>query len=229
MHRKGNLNGPSVLVIEDFLFRRYGDLKWWPSETADEMAIGAILTQNTSWKNVEKSLSNLRYLDALSCGQIVSMPESELEKAIRSSGFFRQKSMRIKAMCRAVYEEFGNFESMAKIADLEYARSFLSSLNGIGRETMNSILLYGLGFPVFVMDKYTGRIISRLGYDLEESRKELPEGVIEKALKHDVPRLRNLHAMFVEVGKNHCRKSPICGSCPLEKICDYSGKDEIVP
>lgn len=210
----------SVALVYEKLYSRMGDLGWWPAETPDEVVIGSILTQNTNWNNVEKSLDRLRHNGLMSLGDLASADRAALASIIRSSGFYNQKSSRLIDLSRRIHENYGGLEGMADETTLDLA-SFLDGVKGVGRETRDSILLYALDRPVFVMDKYTERIFRRTGHieghdGLTDFRDRIP-----KLLGYDVDKLKNFHGMIVQLAKDHCRKNPICRGCPLSETCDY--------
>ncbi|KAA8922773.1 endonuclease III domain-containing protein [Thermoplasma sp.] len=204
-------------TVYDDLFRIYGDLHWWPADSKDEVVIGAILTQNTSWKNVEKAMKSLKERHLNSLAEISRCDVKDLAEIIRSSGFYNQKAERLISLSRSVIDRFGGLEN---IRDAGVAESFFSSMKGIGRETLDSILLYALDFPVFVVDKYTIRFLERCygipGKGIRES--------VEAEIK-DVDRLKNLHAMIVQISKDHCKKIPECDGCPLNSKCRYYDRE----
>jgi endonuclease-3 related protein len=206
-----------ILSAASMLEARYGDLNWWPGESRDEILIGAILTQNTSWENVEKSLSELRKRGMLDIRVIAETDENVLSGLIRSSGFYRIKAARLIAVCRSIAAA-GGFESLEKKTTME-AEDFLLALNGIGGETAESILCYILGREVFVVDRYTTRIFSRLGMDNAIHRNYI-RSLVEKTIKGKGS-MKNFHATLVQLGKEHCRSRPYCNGCPLSRMCEY--------
>lgn len=202
------------------LFARFGDLHWWPGDTPDEILIGAVLTQNTSWKNVEKSMIQLKARGLLSIERLASTDEVVLQGVIRSSGFFRQKSRYLIGIASAIVNGYDTLNSM-QMRPTRELEVFLAPLPGIGRETMDSILLYALDKRVFVIDAYTLRILGRL----DRQRIHLPDEIRSDVLRSrsfTVKSLKNYHAMLVELGKRYCRKNPLCGDCPLNQVCDYA-------
>ncbi len=201
--------------IYDDLFRVYGDLGWWPAETAEEVVVGAILTQNTGWKNVEMALKSMKENGIFTMNDIENTGTEKLSDIIRSSGFHNQKAIRLKNLASSIIEKYGNLDNMK---DQDDAYSFLSSMNGIGPETRDSILLYALNFPVFVVDKYTIRFLSRYAGVMDE--KNLGENA-KKELLH-VQKLKNFHAMIVQISKDYCRKKPECERCPVNEKCYYA-------
>lgn len=209
----------STDIIYSLLYGKYGDLGWWPAETPDEVVIGAILTQNTSWNNVEKCIENLKRHALITLETLKSASINNIRELIRSSGFFNQKAERLKRIAMAIVDTYGSLEGMQSHTDHELAH-FLGSLNGVGSETMESIMLYALSRPFFVMDKYTYRIFSRIGFPVASSREEIRERIAQD-LCYNIERMKNYHAMLVYLGKDHCRTKPICDGCPLSEICDY--------
>ena len=205
--------------LDDLLYRRYGNTNWWPAETRDEVIIGTILTQNTSWSNVEKAIGKLRLAGCLSLDRICKVSQEELETLIRSAGFYRQKAQRLKGLACSVMERYGGIEGLLA-APADEVRQFLSSLKGVGRETLDSILLYALDFPEFVVDKYTLRIFNRTGI-LKEPTIETVKEAVGSSWISDLNRLKNLHGMIVYLGKDHCRTKPVCNDCPLFEKCWY--------
>ncbi len=207
-------------TIYTVLFETMGDLGWWPADTPDEVTIGTILTQNTSWNNVEKALGKLREAGLLSLRGISGTDTETLSALIRSSGFHNQKAKRLKDLSGKILTEYGTLEDMATRSIAEIA-DFLRPINGIGQETLDSILLYALDKPVFIMDNYTWRIFSRLGIISDYNRRvELKERVPAQ-LSNDVEKLKNFHGLLVELAKKHCKKKPACSGCPLSGSCKY--------
>jgi len=230
------------------LQQAYGRQHWWPGRSRFEVILGAFLTQNTAWKNVELALRNLRRARGLSVKAIRHMPEKQLAALIRPSGYFRQKAKRIKDCVRYLDAEWGGslrgLLGSSRDATLEESRERLLHLQGVGRETADSILLYAGNHPIFVVDAYTRRILTRHGlifanadYDdvrllVEEALSARPLALAEeKNLGHmPSPMSRNqrselaqhyneLHGLFVQVGKKHCHKAqPDCDGCPLQRF-----------
>lgn len=212
-----------ILQIYSQLFKRYGEQHWWPGETVFEIIIGAILTQNTSWANVEKTIKILKDKDLLTPEKIYSLPEKTLAHLIRSSGFYNQKAKRIKFFVE-FYADFGFNPEKLKHSDS--LREKLLSIKGIGEETADSILLYALETPYFVIDSYTKRLFFRLGYTENEniSYKDLQD-IFHKALPQDVELYKEYHALIVIHCKEHCKKTPLCYNCPLTTHCKYYIKE----
>ena len=210
--------------IYSILRKRFGFLDWWPGDTRDEVIIGAILTQNTAWVNVEKAIANLKQEDALDLRKISGIRAQALERMIRPSGFFRQKAKRLKAFADYVCCTYGGLDELFSKGSKELRKELLS-LDGIGMETADSIILYAANKPVFVIDAYTRRIMSRLyGMAREPGYEELQES-ISRGIREDVGLYKDFHAQFVTLGKNYCRKEPLCGSCPLLESCARAAAD----
>ena len=207
-----------LLRIYKTLDRFYGDLHWWPGETPFEVAVGAILTQNTNWANVEKAIGRLKEEGVLYSWALHSLDDDVLAGLIRPSGYFRVKTRRLKAFLRVLCSEFtGDVEQMLS-GDLMLARRRLLEIKGIGEETADSILLYAGGRPVFVVDAYTRRILTRHGILPEgESYGEIQRLFMDH-LPSDAGLYNQYHAMIVETAKRYCRKEPSCGECPLRGI-----------
>ena len=197
----------------------YGPLHWWPAETPFEVAIGAILTQNTNWKNVEMAIDNLRRELALTPKALAEIPRVKLEQLIRPSGFFRQKAERLQLLVEHLFiHHHGSLEQLL-LQPLDRARSELLRLKGIGPETADSILLYAGNLPSFVVDAYTRRLFERLG-DLQGNEKyEEIRAWFMTQLPEDSDLFNEYHALIVEHCKRLCRKRPRCGDCCLNDIC----------
>ena len=203
------------------LLDRYGNRHWWPADTPFEVAIGAILTQNTNWKNVEKAIRNLRAANALTCTSICALSPDELENLIRPSGVFRQKAQRLQLFSSYLRDHYqSNLEQMLQ-QPLVAVRQELLAQKGIGPETADSILLYAGGHPSFVVDAYTGRLFSRLGLLSGTEKYAQIRSFFMDRLPTEVDLYNEYHALIVIQCKEHCRKRPLCENCPLEKICNY--------
>jgi endonuclease-3 related protein len=195
--------------------RRYGPTGWWPGDTPFEIAVGAILTQNTSWRNVEKAIANLKSTRMLSARAIVKASDAVLEDALRPSGYFRVKARRLRAFCAYLAENYGG--SMKRMArqPMPGLREELLAVHGIGPETADDILLYACGHRVFVVDAYTRRLLVRHGHAKPSVRYEEMRAVFEDHLDADLELFREYHALIVYTGKDHCRSRPNCEQCPL--------------
>ncbi|MCD5408187.1 endonuclease III domain-containing protein [Candidatus Bipolaricaulota bacterium] len=212
-----------LLEIYRRLLRAYGPQGWWPADTPFEVMVGALLTQATAWRNVERAIARLKEAGALSPKGIAALSQRRLEELIRPSGFFRQKARRLKALVELVLNQ-GGVEGLLSLPP-EELRETLLSVPGIGPETADSILLYAAGHPVFVVDAYTIRILTRLGLlGGEPARYEEVQELFEKNLPPDPQLYAEYHALLVRHAKDHCRARPRCGGCPLGELCPASGR-----
>ena len=197
------------------LYRHYGDLQWWPGETPLEISVGAILTQNTAWTNVEKAIKRLKEAHSLNVAALARMSHSRLAPLIKSAGYFNVKARRLKNFLSFLQGRYGGSLRKMFTQKPSRLREELLSVNGIGPETADSILLYAGEKPVFVIDAYTKRILSRHGIlPYEESYDEFQE-LFMRQLPRSVTLYNQYHGMFVNIGKDFCRKRPLCASCPL--------------
>ncbi|MCX8083309.1 MAG: endonuclease III domain-containing protein [Calditerrivibrio sp.] len=213
------INQEYLIKIYSLLYKRYGDMKWWPAETPFEVAVGAVLTQNTTWKNVEKAISNLKCEDCLNPVCLVGLENDKLKELIKPAGFFNQKSERLKRLAEFVLEVcYGDIRYLLGLT-LQEAREQLLNIKGVGFETADSILLYAVGHPIFVIDKYTMRMFKRIGVVLTE-KYELFQRMFMENLPKDTELFKNYHAVIVENVKRFCKVKPDCTYCPLETICE---------
>lgn len=198
------------------LYRHFGPQRWWPAPTRFEVVLGALLTQNTSWLNVEKALGNLRRARALAPAKLARLSAARLAVLLRPSGYFRQKARAVRDFLLHLQKHHGG--SLARLfrRPAPALREELLQLRGIGEETADSILLYATGRPVFVIDAYTRRVLGRHGLAPEEaSYRELQE-FFHASLPADARLFNEYHALLVAVGKTYChRQSPDCPACPL--------------
>lgn len=183
--------------------------------------IGAVLTQNTAWTNVEKAIQNLKQAHYLHPEEIATLPSAELAQCIRPSGYYNVKAKRLQHLC-SWYIEQGQHPRLSQL-DTPSLRAALLSLHGIGPETADDILLYAFQRPVFVIDAYTRRIFSRLDLFSADAPYEQLRARIELALSPDTQLFNEYHALLVRHGKETCRKRPQCEPCCLRKICAHPG------
>jgi endonuclease-3 related protein len=207
-----------LLNIYRKLYETYGPRHWWPGETPFEVMVGAILTQNTSWQNVEKAIRCLKAKKVLSVRTIGTLKRSQLASLIRSSGTYRIKADRLKAFVDFMVEEYDGSVERMKGERLKGLRRKLLKVKGIGAETADSILLYGLGKPIFVVDAYTKRILSRHGIISERASYEEVQALFMDNLPLRITLFNEYHALLVHVGKTLCRKMPKCDICPLKGV-----------
>jgi endonuclease-3 related protein len=221
--------GKRLLRICETLERFYGDLHWWPGETPFEVAVGAILTQNTNWANVEKAIGQLKAEGVLEPRALYGLDDETLANLIRPSGYFRVKTKRLKAFLEVLCGDFKGDLGLMFSGDLQQSRQRLLGISGIGEETADSMLLYAGGRPVFVVDAYTRRILTRHGV----IEGKLPYGEIQRLFMKHLPRdaggYNQYHAMIVTTGKRFCRTEPRCGECPLRRIAGRDGGGKTGP
>ncbi len=207
-----------LMEIYHKLFKTYGPRHWWPGETPFEVMVGAILTQNTSWRNVERAIQELKHRGVLNAKGMHQLRKSQLAPLIRSSGYYRIKAERLKAFVRFYFEEYnGDIEKMGE-ERLPVLRRKLLGVNGIGPETADSIILYGLNKPIFVVDAYTKRILSRHGMISGSLSYEEIQRLFMKHLPPNKKLFNEYHALLVHLGKTLCKKVPRCDVCPLKGI-----------
>lgn len=215
-----NKSFPSTVTdIYKKLYDSYGPQGWWPAKNRFEMIVGAILTQNTAWPNVEKALKNLRAAGYLSSpSKLHSLNIKKLARLIHPAGYYNVKSRRLKNFTTFLVKKYsGSLDALAKVRT-DRLRQELLGINGIGPETCDSILLYGFNRPLFVVDAYTKRIFSRHGLFAEDRAYESVREIFMNNLPSEEKVFNEYHALIVRLGKDHCRKSPVCGECPLEGI-----------
>ena len=194
----------------------FGPLHWWPAENDIEMIVGAVLTQNTNWKNVEKSIDSLKGANLLSFAALVDIPVEQLAGMIRSSGYYNLKARRLKNLLEMVARDYDGDLQLFFSEEISTARNALLRVKGIGPETADSILLYGGGHPIFVVDAYTHRILSRHSLVPEECDYQTIQDLFMDNLEPDVAMFNQYHALLVRTAKQFCKKrEPLCGNCPL--------------
>ena len=199
-----------ISKIYNILYKEYGPQKWWPTRTKNkqfEVIIGAILTQNTSWKNVEQALTNLEKENLISINKIKSTRVDKLARLIKPSGYYNQKAERLKLAADFFLE------------NKQPTREQLLAVKGIGPETADSILLYAFNKPIFVIDAYTKRIFSRIGMCKDRCEYHELQNIFHKALPKKVKLFNGYHALLVELAKQHCAKTPDCDKCPIRRLC----------
>jgi len=204
-----------IFSIFQHLLAVLGPQNWWPAETAFEVIVGAILTQNTAWKNVEKSIANLRSHGLLTFDSLCHAPIAELAPVLRPSGYYNQKSRKIKAFCDVIEERWQGDLALFLSQDMNLLRSELLSVSGIGPETADSIILYAAAQPSFVVDTYTHRIFMRHGWVADNISYEDLREYFMSCLAPDLKFFQELHALLVRTGHLFCRRKPLCVSCPL--------------
>lgn len=219
-----------LLTVFQRLLEAYGARHWWPADSDFEVIVGAVLTQNTSWKNVEKAIATLKTRTELTASALLRMPEGELAEAIRPSGYYNIKAKRLRNICAWVVLQGGLGRTDTR--SLNELRQSLLAVNGIGPETADDILLYALRRPVFVIDSYTRRIFSRLGWVAGDWEYERLRGWFERHLNgalsefNTVQLFNEYHALIVNHATQVCNKKPLCTQCCLLAVC-FHGSSEM--
>jgi endonuclease-3 related protein len=204
--------------IYDLLFKRFGPQDWWPGETPFEVIVGAILTQNTNWANVEKAIINIKNADVLSPDELHRLDITKLAQLIRPAGYFNIKAKRLKNFLDWFFENYsGKLENLENVRTPEL-REQLLSVRGIGPETADSILLYALNRPVFVVDAYTARICARHQLISEDADYHQIQETFESNLPSSTQLFNEYHALIVNLGKDFCKPTPKCEECPLNAL-----------
>jgi endonuclease-3 related protein len=208
-------------ILADF-YRRlhdaYGPQHWWPADSALEVIVGAVLTQHTNWHAVEKAIARIKERGLLAIAALYQTPVDELSHLVRPAGYFRLKARRLKNLIDLLAGEYsGDLERMGKLATGRL-RDQLLAVNGIGPETADSILLYAFRRPVFVVDAYTLRVMSRHRLVLPKATYGELQGLFMRHLPPDEALFNEYHALLVQVGKRRCRRTPSCPGCPLEPL-----------
>ncbi|OHD55772.1 MAG: hypothetical protein A2Y33_14130 [Spirochaetes bacterium GWF1_51_8] len=233
---------PKALLQKIFtlLQSRFGDQNWWPlvrngkavylpefrarertPAEVFEIAVGAILTQNTAWGNVVLAIAALKEAKLISRRAILDTDPARLAELVKPSGYFNQKAKKLKALAGYIAEELRGSLVRLKEMPPDAARASLLSVWGIGKETADSVLLYGLGMPVFVIDAYTRRVFSRIGLIDPAAEYDEIRAFFEKHCADDIDLYREYHALIVAQGKDICRNKPLCPECDLDEICAY--------
>lgn len=209
---------PFLRVYSDLL-HHYGPQKWWPAGTPFEVMVGAVLTQNTNWANVEKAIVNLKREDLLHFTELQDVPVEQLAEYIRPSGYYNIKAQRLKNLLQMIAEKYEGEPQFLFEDGLESARENLLGVRGVGPETADSILLYAATKPVFVIDTYTHRVFSRHEIVLEENDYHTLQQEFMDNLPEDVLLFNEFHALIVAVAKEFCKKGkPRCKECPLYEV-----------
>ena len=200
---------------------KLGPSSWWPGETPFEVAVGAILTQNTNWVNVEKAIANIREAGCMNARSMAELPEARLQEMLRPAGYFRLKATRLRHFLDFLRVEADWDISALARRDTDDLRARLLAVKGIGPETADCILLYSLDKPVFVVDAYTHRILTRHGQVPEEAGYDEMREFFMDVLSPDTALYGEYHALVVRVGKQWCKKrAPVCDGCPLQRFLD---------
>lgn len=216
-----NVHSKKKILMDIFqkMFDFFGPQHWWPASSPFEVAVGAILTQNTNWRNVEKAIENLKKNNLMTPEGILETSESELKSLIKSAGYYTQKAHRLKEFCKYLKEKYnGDIEKMRQ-QDISKLRNELLSIKGIGKETADSILLYALEKPVFVVDAYTYRVLYRHRIVEEGISYDGIQELFHDNIENNAELFNEYHALLVKTGKEYCKKSlPRCSECPLKEF-----------
>ncbi|MCS6771201.1 MAG: endonuclease III domain-containing protein [Kiritimatiellae bacterium] len=209
--------GAPLMEVFDALLRHFGPQRWWPARTKFEMMVGAILTQNTAWSNVEKAIARLRAAGALDPKRLHEAPLERVAEWIRPAGYFNVKARRLRAFTTWLVDRYdGSVRRMLREPP-DRLRAELLGVKGIGPETADSILLYAAGHPIFVVDAYTRRFLSRHGWLPQKASYEQTAALFEANLPKDPALYNEYHALIVALGKTFCRARPRCADCPLRR------------
>ncbi len=216
-----NTTREKLLNIYNLLLKHFGKQHWWPAETPFEVVVGAILTQSTSWKNVESTIENLKAEGILTPAGIRRVKTKQLSKLIKPALYHNVKAKKLKIFVDFLYKNYdGNLENFLKIKKNKL-REELLSIWGIGPETADSIILYAANKPSFVVDTYTKRVFKRLGLVKKEKSYDESREFFESNLPKSVKLYNEYHALTVELGKNYCKNNPKCDGCPVKNLCSY--------
>lgn len=210
-----------LLKLYDSLYAAYGPQNWWPAETSFEVIIGAILVQSTAWNNVAQAINNLKTAQLLTPERLSECPQDMLETLIRPSGYYRAKAKKIQAFLEHLRHYYGNCLDSLLAKDLPSLRTEMLSIYGIGEETADSILLYAASKPIFVVDAYTYRLLTRLGWTEGKYHYGKLQKIFMDAMPKDTGLFNEYHALIVRHGKTICSKSPKCSVCVLSQQCPY--------
>jgi endonuclease-3 related protein len=204
-----------ILEMYEALHKRFGPQNWWPAESRTEMIIGAILTQNTAWKNVERALANLRREGLLDLRALQRVSIDALAQLIRPAGYYNIKARRLMNLIRFICKQYGGDLDACFDLPLDRLREELLTISGVGRETADSIILYAAHKPTFVVDAYTARILRRHFLADDTADYDQIKEIFESALPAEAQLFNEYHALIVMCGKNYCRPRAVCEDCPL--------------
>ncbi|NQW17951.1 MAG: hypothetical protein HQ478_10755 [Chloroflexi bacterium] len=218
--RKYRPNAIDLQRLFDRMLSAYGPQHWWPAESDYEMIIGAILTQNTAWRNVETALTQLKSAHIWSWDEVFEAQIETLAEVVRPSGYFNQKARKIKLFSEFLDREFGRSTDDLFQLPIDNLRKVLLAQWGIGPETADDIILYAAKKPVFVIDKYTQRLTSRLGWEIKPANYEGHRASFESLLPHDAKMFGEYHALIDHHCNTTCQKTPKCAECPIVDICN---------
>ena len=211
------MSGAVLRQVFDTLHTAFGDQHWWPANSDYEVMVGAVLTQNTAWRNVERAIANLRQADLLQPAAVMALPAEQLAERIRPAGYFNIKTGRLRNLTAALLDD-GGVDAWRQWETAPLRRRLLQ-VNGVGEETADSILLYVFQRPAFVVDTYARRIFTRLGVlGGDESYGAIADR-FHADLRRDSHLFNEYHALIVRLGNAICRPRPLCPECPLWGDC----------
>jgi len=210
-----------LLNIYRQLINHYGPQHWWPAQEPFEVIVGAILTQSAAWLNVEKAIANLKAAKALSPKALRQLSLSEVAMLIHPCGYYNAKALKLKSLAHWLGEYYNDNLNKLFANDTDYLRQQLLSIQGIGQETADSIILYAANKPIFVIDAYTRRIINRIGLAPDSNSYTAYQALFMANLPTDTELFNEYHALLVCLGKNVCRNRPLCQQCCLNNICHH--------
>ena len=217
---------PTIPWLRETLAGAYGpQTSWWPAESPFEVCVGAILVQNTTWRQVARAIANLKAAGALDPAAILALPAEAIENLVRPSGIFRQKARRLEAFCRQIMTRWDGDLAAMLAQDGAKLRAELLGIWGIGEETADAIILFAAHQPAFIVDAYTTRIVRRLGFVAEDGTRHDVRRLFTDALPHDAAVMREMHALLVTHAITYCRATPLCIGCPLADRCAYWKED----
>lgn len=229
-----DVNFPVIVRLMERLGRIYGRLRraygpggWWPGRSGFEVCLGAILTQNTAWTNVERTLRGLRRRRQLSFRVLNQLPASELAPLLRASGTFRVKARRVRAFLDLLGRQYGGRVARMTQEEPKRLRERLLAVHGIGPETADAIALYAAGHPFFVVDAYTRRVLERAGLLSGGESYDVVQSLFHRHLPRNAALFNDYHAQLVRLAKDACRKVPLCAKCPIETLCEKRGVAEV--
>jgi endonuclease-3 related protein len=213
--------GQALIDIYRRLLDRFGPQHWWPAEEPFEVIVGAILTQSAAWGNVEKAMANLKRAEALPPKKLRQLSLPRLAKMVHPCGYYNTKALKLKSFAFWLGNHYNDDLDSLFAVNTEDLRQQLLSVHGIGQETADSILLYAAGKPVFVIDAYTRRILSRIGLVPEKDSYGGYQAFFMEHLPPDAAMFNEYHALLVRLGKDFCRRRPLCLQCCLNDMCQF--------
>ncbi len=212
-------DGGILMAMYEAMLAHFGPQGWWPGEGALEICVGAILTQNTNWGNVERAIANLRDEGAMDVAAMLELGQVDRAELIRPAGYFNVKARRLRCFLQAVADESdGDIVTFLTAPSAETLREKLLGIHGIGPETADSMTLYAAGLATFVVDAYTMRIGQRHGLFPERTKYEDVRELFQRSLPTDIPLWNEYHALLVAIGKHFCKPTPRCEGCPLARF-----------